>query len=57
MLESGAAVLRRIVNSGTGYALNNGKIVMHTQAEGTKMEKKRGDRPDEKRDSTHAGER
>jgi hypothetical protein len=49
--------MRRIVNYGTGYALNNGMIVMHTQAEGTKMEKKGDDRSDEKRDSTSAGER
>jgi hypothetical protein len=49
--------MRRIVNYGTGYALNNGKIVMHTQAERTKMEKKGGDRSDEERDLTSAGER
>jgi len=49
--------MRQIVNHGTGYAFINGRIVMHTQAEGTKMEKKGGDRTDEKRDSTNAGER
>lgn len=49
--------LRRIVNYGTGYALINGRIVMHTQAEGTKMEKKESDQSDEERDSTIAGER
>jgi len=47
--------IRPIIKHGTGYALINGRIVMHTQAEGTKMEKKGGDRPVERRDSTNAG--
>jgi len=47
--------IRQIVNHGTGFALINGRIVMRTQAEGTKMEKKGGDRSDEKRDSTSRG--
>ena len=34
--------MRQIVNHGTGYALINGRIVMHTQADGEKRGRSTG---------------